>query len=267
MTSMSMASYRLNDMLVSTMLARRENELHARQDSLTGLLNRHGLFGALDIAVRNAGHGQAEYAVLYLDLDGFKAVNDTYGHAAGDTLLTQVSARLVALKPADAVAARIGGDEFVLLAGRLSEAEARELGERIIASVSLPYDLDQDKPVSIGGSVGIALIPRHGADRPRCCTRPTGPCTWRSRPARAARRWPSPDAGRPPNQDTAAAMRNGKPLAPRALSVSRWAPMAQAGPPAPSAIPARASPALKIRSAARRPVGGQARNRWLAAAW
>ena len=66
MTSMSMASYRLNDMLVSTMLARRENELHARQDSLTGLLNRHGLFGALDIAVRNAGHGQAEYAVLYL---------------------------------------------------------------------------------------------------------------------------------------------------------------------------------------------------------
>ena len=97
MTSMSMASYRLNDMLVSTMLARRENELHARQDSLTGLLNRHGLFGALDIAVRNAGHGQAEYAVLYLDLDGFKAVNDTYGHAAGDTLLTQVSARLVAL--------------------------------------------------------------------------------------------------------------------------------------------------------------------------
>ena len=68
MTSMSMASYRLNDMLVSTMLARRENELHARQDSLTGLLNRHGLFGALDIAVRNAGHGQAEYAVLYLDL-------------------------------------------------------------------------------------------------------------------------------------------------------------------------------------------------------
>ena len=88
----------------------------------------------------------------------------TPGHAAGDTLLTQVSARLVAL-PADAVAARIGGDEFVLLAGRLSEAEARELGERIIASVSLPYDLDQDKPVSIGGSVGIALIPRHGADR------------------------------------------------------------------------------------------------------
>lgn len=63
------------------------------------------------------------------------------------------------------MAARIGGDEFVLLAGRLSEAEARELGERIIASVSLPYDLDQDKPVSIGGSVGIALIPRHGADR------------------------------------------------------------------------------------------------------
>ena len=191
-----MASYRLNDMLVSTMLARRENELHARQDSLTGLLNRHGLFGALDVAVRNAGHGHAEYAVLYLDLDGFKAVNDTYGHAAGDTLLTQVSARLVALKPADAVAARIGGDEFVLLAGRLSEAEARELGERIIASVSLPYDLDQDKPVSIGGSVGIALIPRHGADRASVLHAADRALYLAKSAGKTARRWPNPDAGR-----------------------------------------------------------------------
>lgn len=164
MTSMSMASYRLNGMLVSTMLAERENERHARQDSLTGLLNRHGLFLALDQAVAEARPGHREFAVLYLDLDGFKAVNDTYGHAAGDALLKQVSERLSALMPDGAVAARIGGDEFVLLIRQNPDCEAQAVGERIVQSVSQPYDLEQENPIFIGGSVGIALIPRHGAD-------------------------------------------------------------------------------------------------------
>ncbi|MGE8640073.1 MAG: diguanylate cyclase domain-containing protein [Achromobacter sp.] len=164
MTSMSMASYRLNGMLVSTMLAERENERYARQDSLTGLLNRHGLFQALDQAVADARPGLREFAVLYLDLDGFKAVNDTYGHAAGDALLKQVSERLLALIPDGAVAARIGGDEFVLLIRENPNREAQAVGERIVHSVSQPYDLEQENPISIGGSVGIALIPRHGAD-------------------------------------------------------------------------------------------------------
>jgi diguanylate cyclase (GGDEF)-like protein len=164
MTSMSMASYRLNGMLVSTMLAERENERHARQDSLTGLLNRHGLFQALDQAVAEARPGHREFAVLYLDLDGFKAVNDTYGHAAGDALLKQVSERLSALMPDGAVAARIGGDEFVLLIRQNPDCEAQAVGERIVQSVSQPYDLEQENPIFIGGSVGIALIPRHGAD-------------------------------------------------------------------------------------------------------
>lgn len=165
MTSMSMASYRLNGMLVSTMLAERENDRHARQDSLTGLLNRHGLFQALDQAVADARSGHGDFAVLYLDLDGFKAVNDTYGHAAGDALLKQVSERLSALMPDGAVAARIGGDEFVLLIRQGSDSEAQAIGDRIVQSVSQPYDLEQENPISIGGSVGIALIPRHGADR------------------------------------------------------------------------------------------------------
>lgn len=164
MTSMSMASYRLNGMLVSTMLAERENERHARQDSLTGLLNRHGLFQALDQAVAEARPGHREFAVLYLDLDGFKAVNDTYGHAAGDALLKQVSERLSALMPDGAVAARIGGDEFVLLIRQNPNCEAQAVGERIVQCVSQPYDLEQENPIFIGGSVGIALIPRHGAD-------------------------------------------------------------------------------------------------------
>lgn len=164
MTSMSMASYRLNGMLVSTMLAERENERHARQDSLTGLLNRHGLIQALDQAVTDARPGRMEFAVLYLDLDGFKAVNDTYGHAAGDALLKHVSERLLALMPEGSVAARIGGDEFVLLMRQSPQTEAQEVGDRIVQSVSQPYDLEQENPILIGGSVGIALIPHHGAD-------------------------------------------------------------------------------------------------------
>ncbi|WMD23202.1 GGDEF domain-containing protein [Achromobacter seleniivolatilans] len=162
--SMSMASYRLNAMLVSTMLAEREHERHTRQDSLTGLLNRHGLLRRLDQAVALANPGSAEFAVLYLDLDGFKAVNDTYGHAAGDALLRLVANRVLALLPEGAGAARIGGDEFVLLTQHGDEAEARAFSDRVIESVAQPYDLQQDHPISISGSVGIALIPRHGAD-------------------------------------------------------------------------------------------------------
>ncbi len=164
MTSMSMASYRLNGMLVSTMLAERENERQARQDSLTGLLNRYGLLRALDQAVGRASQDKAEFAVLYLDLDGFKSVNDTYGHGVGDMLLRQVSERLQALKPPDAEAGRIGGDEFVLLMGLDGNQDIRRFSERIIDSVRQPYDLQQAMPVYIGGSIGIALIPRHGAD-------------------------------------------------------------------------------------------------------
>ncbi|WP_025141176.1 diguanylate cyclase [Achromobacter sp. DH1f] len=164
MTSMSMASYRLNRMLVSTMLAERENERQARQDSLTGLLNRYGLFRALDQAVGRASQGTAEFAVLYLDLDGFKAVNDTYGHGTGDALLKQVSERLLALKPPGAEAGRIGGDEFVLLMRLEGDEDVRRFSDRIIDSVRQPYDLQQGLPVFIGGSIGIALIPRHGAD-------------------------------------------------------------------------------------------------------
>ncbi|KAI1695178.1 diguanylate cyclase, GGDEF domain-containing protein [Ditylenchus destructor] len=195
MTSMSMASYRLNGMLVSTMLAERENERQARQDSLTGLLNRYGLLRALDQAVERARRGTAEFAVLYLDLDGFKAVNDTYGHGTGDMLLKQVSERLQALQPPDAQAGRIGGDEFVLLMHLDPTEDIQRFSDRIIDSVRQPYDLQQGMPVFIGGSIGIALIPRHGADtaavlhaadRALYLAKPRpaaglGPATWPSR--------------------------------------------------------------------------------------
>lgn len=162
--SMTLASYRLNAMLVTTMRAERDNDRLARQDSLTGLLNRFGLGGVLAQAVRRARDDAARYTLLYLDLDGFKSVNDTHGHATGDRLLREVGTRLTELAPADASIARIGGDEFVLVLPEVDGWEAAQLADQLIQRVAQPFDLGTEHGVRIGGSVGIALIPRHGHD-------------------------------------------------------------------------------------------------------
>lgn len=159
--SMRIAAYKLNGLLIATMMAERENERQARHDALTGLSNRTGLMHAVD------GRARAEdgpFALLYLDLDGFKAVNDTYGHAAGDRLLTAAAERLKALCRAGDAAARIGGDEFVVIARNIGEAQAAALGERLIREIGAPYDIGADPQATVGVSVGVAFSPRHGAD-------------------------------------------------------------------------------------------------------
>lgn len=127
----------------------------ARQDSLTGLANREALRRALDDALVGAVRRKHRCSVFLLDLDRFKAVNDTLGHPAGDTLL-----RLVALRLTDEVGAmgqvgRLGGDEFqVVLPSMSSEAELSQLAQAIIDSLSRPYTINGTL-VSIGASVGI----------------------------------------------------------------------------------------------------------------
>ncbi|MEI2418275.1 GGDEF domain-containing protein [Orrella sp. JC864] len=162
--SMTMASYRLNRMLVTTMRAERENERRALQDSLTGLANRSALLAAIDAAIGEGRAGRAAYAVYYLDLDGFKAVNDTHGHAAGDALLRAVGERLEGLKPHGAMAARIGGDEFVLLVPLAPGFDVTAFGHQVIATVCSPYVLPSAVQARIGTSLGIARIPGHGND-------------------------------------------------------------------------------------------------------
>ncbi|WP_244476458.1 GGDEF domain-containing protein [Methylobacterium sp. Leaf88] len=158
LASMSAAGFRLNKMLIVTMRAERENAYRAQHDSLTGLRNRAGLAEA--IAARRDGLS----ALLYLDLDGFKAVNDTHGHGTGDQLLRAVAARLgESTRPSDVVA-RLGGDEFVILSELLAPAALIKLGERLVTQISAPYDLAQDRTVTIGVSIGIALAPEHGTD-------------------------------------------------------------------------------------------------------
>lgn len=162
--SMSAASFRLNRMLVSTMIAEQENAHRARHDALTGLSNRTGLTAAMSDRLAAQGDGPARLTLFYLDLDGFKAVNDTYGHAAGDRVLQMVADRLNGLVRIGDVAARLGGDEFVVLAEVIDPDAAMHFGERLIRRIAGSYDLGERAETSIGVSIGIACAPDHGAD-------------------------------------------------------------------------------------------------------
>lgn len=161
--SMTMAAYKLNAMLISTMRAERENAFHARHDILTGLSNRAGLAKAFSARFESEAAPRG-LALVYLDLDGFKAVNDSYGHMAGDALLQLVAERLRGLVRASDIAARIGGDEFVVLSEQTERIQLQRFGERIVREISEPYELDSGHRLHIGASVGIALAPEHGRD-------------------------------------------------------------------------------------------------------
>jgi diguanylate cyclase (GGDEF)-like protein len=129
----------------------------ARHDPLTKLANRR-LFNDQMLEALSQVHGEQEAAVLYIDLDHFKPVNDRLGHHVGDILLQQVAERLRAnIRSTDKVA-RIGGDEFaVIQIGAGAQQQAADLAKRLIAALSVPYLLE-GQAVVIGASVGVALI-------------------------------------------------------------------------------------------------------------
>jgi diguanylate cyclase (GGDEF)-like protein len=126
-------------------------------DPLTGLANRTLFEELLEQAIARARRSQNVAAVLFADLDGFKAINDRHGHLMGDQLLSAVARRLTgALRPGD-TAARIGGDEFVVLCEDLGDrADAENVARRIAAAISDPFDLDGHR-LSVTASVGIAF--------------------------------------------------------------------------------------------------------------
>lgn len=136
----------------------------AHHDPLTGLPNRL-LFGArMEHALARANRTKSQFAVLFLDLDRFKSVNDSYGHPAGDLLLEEVSRRLIACVREDDTVARLGGDEFTILIEDLPDARsASSAAAKIMDSLSSPFDLDGVEVFS-SCSVGVALFPDDGSD-------------------------------------------------------------------------------------------------------
>jgi diguanylate cyclase (GGDEF)-like protein/PAS domain S-box-containing protein len=133
----------------------------ANHDRLTGLANR-GLFGSLlEHSIERSRRGGARMALLYIDLDGFKGVNDTLGHDAGDAVLVEAARILSACVRKSDVAARLGGDEFCCILNNIDSADsASKIAQQIIDSISIPMQIDGN-PVKIGASIGIALFPDH----------------------------------------------------------------------------------------------------------
>ena len=133
----------------------------AHYDTLTNLPNRSLFWDRIGQALRHAKRLESGAAVLWLDLDGFKAVNDTLGHAAGDALLQQVAERLKnRIRESDTVA-RMGGDEFAVILPDIAEPErAMRVATELVASLAEPFALPQGT-AHISGSVGVALYPQH----------------------------------------------------------------------------------------------------------
>ncbi|MFC7247516.1 diguanylate cyclase domain-containing protein [Catellatospora aurea] len=136
--------------------ARRSQDL-AMQDCLTGLPNRACFEANLERIDSGPAAGHAEAAVIMIDLDGFKQVNDTFGHAAGDALLTEAGLRMRRVLRDDDVIARLGGDEFaVLIENAADHTQARDVARRIADELDRPFDLGTG-PVSVSGSIGVAF--------------------------------------------------------------------------------------------------------------
>lgn len=136
----------------------------AEHDSLTELPNRHWLTSYLPLALERTCREKRLLAVLFVDLDKFKVVNDAWGHSTGDKLLHAVAQRMRAmLRPADTVV-RFGGDEFiVLLEGIQQEREAAEIAQRIADVLEEPFRIDQ-RECTVGASIGISVFPKDGKD-------------------------------------------------------------------------------------------------------
>ncbi|MDN4986616.1 EAL domain-containing protein [Bradyrhizobium arachidis] len=133
----------------------------AHYDALTDLPNRVLMRGHLERRVAELGHGKP-FAILYIDVDEFKGVNDSLGHEVGDELLRQVASRLRACVSGNDLVARLGGDEFAIVkAGTCDQAELSVLAERILASLRTPVDC-KGQDITTDASIGIAIAPDHG---------------------------------------------------------------------------------------------------------
>ena len=157
------------------LIARLEDEVGrafilAAHDHLTGLPNRLTFAELATSHLASARRNRSHYALMYLDLDRFKIINDTLGHHVGDALLQTVAARLRASLRDSDVVARLGGDEFaVLLTGLASVDDAARIAGKIIRQVSEPFHSPEAQAIQVSPSIGIAVFPRDGQDFDSLC--------------------------------------------------------------------------------------------------
>lgn len=136
----------------------------AQRDALTGLFNRSAFRDAVLSAQENAGQMAQPFCILMLDLDGFKPINDRFGHAEGDRMLVKLAEKLTSVSRESDVIARLGGDEFAVLCPQMhTEEHIRPFCDRVIASISR-IACERGHECGITASIGVAVFPDHGSD-------------------------------------------------------------------------------------------------------
>ena len=182
----------INDMVGKVRHATEELAHEASHDSLTGLPNRAYI---VDLLERSLSRACAEnsLSLLFVDLDGFKSINDSMGHRAGDAVLREVSSRLLAVTRPPDVVARLSGDEFLVVCEHQADAlDAVAIAERILAAVSQPISVHtaagEQRDVSVGASIGVSYVTGPQAEPTLSSATPTSPCTRPSSSAAAASR-------------------------------------------------------------------------------
>lgn len=143
--------------------AARALEFRAEHDTLTGLPNAVRLHQELDSALARADRDGGRVAVLYLDLDGFKQINDTFGHDVGDAVLVAVAQRLSAVRRSGELLARVGGDELVMLAESFPPGFESRIAERVLGALDAPLQA-AGRTLQLGLSIGVAVYPDHASD-------------------------------------------------------------------------------------------------------
>lgn len=138
-------------------------KLQATHDSLTGLANRLLLTDRFGAAVERCKRNGSSFALIMLDLNGFKPINDRYGHDAGDQVLIMVAQRLIKSVRASDTVARLGGDEFVVLVEDFANPdELIHLGRKLVGAIGEPMQINGGTSLNVGASVGFSLYPHNG---------------------------------------------------------------------------------------------------------
>lgn len=134
-------------------------------DSLTGLRNRRSFHDLLDLTIETADKNGEQLALLYMDLDKFKEVNDTLGHEMGDDLLKQFANRLINNVRGNSVIGRIGGDEFLILLKDIKSSQnVKKIAQRLYKALQQPYQIKRNY-IKTTASIGISIYPKDGKDR------------------------------------------------------------------------------------------------------